>query len=140
MAQRRRVLVVDGSKYFDNLIWRMLIPESEFEIVGLARNTEEAFEMATNLFPDIILVDLSHSEMRGLRAIKSLHTAQPAAPIIAFTPISSHEYTQAALDAGATACFAKSEMVDVLLQTIWRLIPARSPVPGNLSTQGLCDA
>jgi chemotaxis response regulator CheB len=136
MAQRRRVLVVDGSKYFDNLIWRMLIPESEFEIVGLARSADEALEMATTLFPDIILVDLSHSEMRGLWTIQSLHTMQPATPIIAFTPISSQEYTQAALDAGATACFAKSEMVDVLLQTIWRLIPARSSVPGHLSTQG----
>jgi DNA-binding NarL/FixJ family response regulator len=136
MAQRRRVLVVDGSKYFDNLIWRMLIPESEFEIVGLARNADEALEMAIALFPDIILVDLSHSEVRGLWAIKALHAAQSATPIIAFTPMSSHEYTQAALDAGATACFAKSEMVDVLLQTIWRLIPARSSVPGHLSTQG----
>jgi DNA-binding NarL/FixJ family response regulator len=136
MVQLRRVLVVDGSKYFDNLIWRMLIPESEFEIVGLARNADEALEMATALLPDIILVDLSHSEMRGLRAIASLYTAQPATLIIAFTPISSQEYTQAALEAGATACFAKSEMVDVLLQTIWRLIPARSSIPGHLSTQG----
>lgn len=136
MTQRRRILVVDGSKYFDSLIWRMLIPESEFEIVGLARNNDEAVKMTTALSPDIVLVDLSHSETRGLSAIKSLHGAQPAIPIIAFTPIPSQEYTQAALDAGATACFAKSEMVDVLLQTIWRLIPARSSVPEHLSAPG----
>ena len=32
---RQRILVVDGSKYFDTSIWRMLIPETEFEIVVL---------------------------------------------------------------------------------------------------------
>jgi hypothetical protein len=51
---------------------------------------------------------------------------------MAFTPLCSREYTQAALNVGASVCLAKSEMVDVLLQTISQLITARSPVVGPL--------
>lgn len=137
MSQRRRVLVVDGSKYFDNLIWRMLIPEVWFEIVGLARNSDEALQMAATRLPDIVLLDISHSKTRGLGAIESLHTAQPAVPIIAFTPISSDQYTQAAVEAGASACFAKSEMANVLLNTIGSLIPNPVPRAGHLLSQGV---
>ena len=132
MNYRRRVLIVDGSKYFNSLIWRTLIPESGFEIVGLARDADEALDIATTLFPDIILADVSHSAPSGLAAIESLHATQPATPIIAFTPLCSREYTQAALNVGASACLAKSEVVDVLLQTISQLIMARSPAVGPL--------
>jgi len=129
MPQRHRILVVDGSKYFDDSLWRMLIPEPEFEIAGLARNTDEAVKMVTSMSPDIVLVDLAHSEMQGLRAIESLHASRPGLPIIALMPISSREYTQAAHEAGANACVTKAEMADVLLKTIWRLISNRSSMP-----------
>jgi DNA-binding NarL/FixJ family response regulator len=125
MPQRQRILVADSSKYFDNSIWHILIPEPEFQIIGRASNTEEAVNMAITFSPDIILVDLSHSAMRGLRTIEVLRTVHPNIPIIAFRPISSHEYTQAALEAGAAACLTKSEMADVLLQTLHGLrLPA----------------
>jgi len=119
------------------LIWQTLIPEAEFEIIGLARRTDEALGMASARLPEVILVDLSHSETRGLSTIESLRSAQPGVPIIAFTPISSHQYTQAAVDAGASACMAKSEMVDALLQTIWSLIPTPAPEVGHLLSQGV---
>ena len=58
MSYRQRILVADGSKYFDSSIWRMLMPEPEFDIVGLANNTEEAINMAGTLLPDIILAPI----------------------------------------------------------------------------------
>jgi DNA-binding NarL/FixJ family response regulator len=132
MFQPKRILVADGSKYFASSIWQMLIPEPEFEIVGLACNAEEAINMATTLFPDIILVDLSHSDMRGLRTIQTLNALHPGSSIITFMPISFHEYTQAALDAGAAACLPKSEMANVLVQTLRDLIPVQSSIGADL--------
>ncbi len=131
MSLRQRVLVADGSKYFDHSIWRMLIPESEFDIVGMAGNTDEAIQMAGDLAPDIILADLSHSEMRGLQTIELLHRTHPAIPIISLSPISSQEYSQAALKAGAAVCVTKSDMVDMLLQTLQGLTNGRSRASVN---------
>jgi DNA-binding NarL/FixJ family response regulator len=137
MTQRRRILIVDGSRYFNKVVWHMLIPDSSFDLVGLARQPEEALEMAVSLLPDIILVDISHAAPRGLEAIATLHAAQPAVPIVAFIPVSSSEYNQAALSVGASACLPKAEVVDVLLQTIGRLIHARPPEHACLFNEGV---
>jgi DNA-binding NarL/FixJ family response regulator len=118
MSRHQRILVVDNSKYFDNSIWHRLIPESEFEIVGLTGNLDETVTMTITLAPDVILIDLSHPQNCGLQTVSTLHSTHPDIPIITFMPISSYEYTRASLDAGATACLTKSEMADVLLQTL----------------------
>ncbi|MBN1994743.1 MAG: response regulator [Anaerolineae bacterium] len=136
MSRHQRVLVADSSKYFNNSIWRMLIPETEFEIVGLSGNSNETVEMAYTLSPDIILVDLSHSEICGLQTVLALHAIYPQVPIITFKPISSPEYTQAAFAAGAAACLTKSEMADGLLQTLRALRPAQIPAPESILAQG----
>ncbi len=127
MHQRQRILVADSSKYFDSSIWWLLLPEQEFKIVGLACKPEEAIEMATALLPDIILVDLSHSQMGGLQTIKALHTRHSNTAIVTFMSLSSQDYTRAALDAGAVACLTKSEMADALLQTLRELVPLVLP-------------
>jgi DNA-binding NarL/FixJ family response regulator len=123
MPQYRRILVVDGSKYFPTSIWNRLIPETEFKIVGLTNNTDETVEKVLTLSPDIILVDLSHSETHGLQTVSTIRAVYPAIPIVTFTPISSREYTRAAFGAGATACLTKSEMADGLLQILRELPP-----------------
>ena len=130
MSYRQRILVADGSKYFDSSIWRMLMPEPEFDIVGLANNTDEAISMAGALMPDIILADLSHSEMRGLQTVQTLHNIHPAIPIVTLSPLACREYSQAALQAGAAACVTKSDMAEMLLQTLHGLSNNR-PVSGN---------
>jgi DNA-binding NarL/FixJ family response regulator len=136
MTQRQRVLIVDGSRYFSSLIWRMLIPEPRFEIVGLARCVDEALELAMARSPDVILVDVSHAATSGLAAIASLHAMRPTTPILAFTSTSMDEYSQAALNVGAAACLAKSEVVDGLSQTILSLIRTRSSQARHLLSEG----
>jgi DNA-binding NarL/FixJ family response regulator len=133
MSPRQRILVADGSKYFDSSIWRMLMPEPEFDIVGQAHNTEDAISMAGTLTPDIILADLSHSDMRGLQTVQTLHNIHPTIPIVTLSPLASQEYSQAALDAGAAACVTKSDMAEMLLHTLQGLSNNR---PANSNGNG----
>ena len=132
MPRHQRILVADSSKYFDHSIWHRLIPETEFKIVGMADNPDETVHLALVLSPDIILVDLSHTQTRGLQTVAALHTSHPHIPIITFMPISSCEYTRASLDAGAAACLTKSDMADVLLQTLRNLTPTSPATTPNL--------
>ena len=132
MAQRQRILVANSSKFLGNSVWSRLIPEPEFEIVGLACDTEEAVDLSTSLSPDVVLVDMSRAELCGLHTIQSLHKVHPEIPVIAFMPTSPGECTQVVLDAGAAACLTKSEIADMLLQTLRNLIPVRSLVTSRL--------
>ena len=121
MARHRRILIVDSSKYFGNSMWRMLIPEAEFEIVGPTMTTDETLTMAFSLVPDMILVDLVKSASKRLQTVSTLRSVYPHIPIITFTPISSKEYTQASFNAGASACVPKAEVADILLKTMQRV-------------------
>ena len=132
MPRHQRILVADSSKYFSNTIWRMLIPESEFELVGLTENTDETINMALMLSPDIILVDLSHSEIRGLQTVAALRLAQPQIPIVTLMPMTSYEYTRASIDAGATVCLTKSEIANNLAKTLRNLKPVQLSIEENL--------
>ncbi len=132
MAQRQRILVANSNKFLGNSVWSRLIPEPEFEIVGLASDADEAVDMAGELVPHAILVDLSGSELSGLKTIEVLHATLPNIPLIAFTPISSDECNLAALGAGAAACLTISEIADMLLQILRNLIPIRSLVMTHL--------
>ena len=102
-------------------MWRTLIPETEFEIVGPTNTTDETLTMAFSLVPDIILVDLARPASQGLQTVSTLRLVYPYIPIITLMPIASKEYTQASLKAGASACVPKAEVADVLLQTMQRV-------------------
>ena len=131
MSYRQKILVADSSKYFDSNFWDMLIPDTEFKVVGQAGSTAEAVTMAANLTPDIILADLFHSEMQGLKTVQTLRQAHPQAAIITFSPDTSTQYEQAALQAGASACVAKSELADKLVQLLYKLVKPKSSINGN---------
>ena len=132
MAQRQRILVANSNKYLGNSVWSRLIPEPEFEIVGLASEVDEAIVMTGELVPHAILVDLSGAELSGLKTIEALSAGFPNIPIIAFTLVTSDECNRAALRAGAVACLTISEIADMLLQTLRNLIPIRSLVMTHL--------
>jgi len=131
MPRHRRILVADSSKYFHNSIWYRLIPDTEFEIIGQAGTTAEIVSMATNLSPDIVLVDLSHPDHCGLHTVMALHAIQPRVPIVTLMPILSNEYTRASLDAGAAACLSKSDLATLLLPTLRNLISVQAAVRVN---------
>jgi DNA-binding NarL/FixJ family response regulator len=117
MFRRRRVLIAHCGKYFGNSMWSKFIPEPEFDIVGLAGDIDEAVNMASSLFPDFILVDLSDAETLGLRTIHTLSAVYPYIPIIAYLPNCSNETSRSALNAGAIKCLTETDrVVDIPLQ------------------------
>jgi len=122
MSRRQRILIAHSSKYFGSTIWSLLIPDPEFEIVGMANDLEEAVNMASSLSPDLILVDLSDSETYGLRTIQTLHAIYPYLPIVTFVPVWTHEYSPRALAAGATSCLTESDIAESLLEKFERLV------------------
>lgn len=136
MSRRQRILIAHSGKFFGSTIWSMIVPEPEFEIVGIANNIEEAVNMASNMSPDLILVDLSDTEVIGLQTIHTLYALYPFIPVIAFVPVWANEYTKRALDAGATTCLTESDLADVLLQKLQNLLPTR-PFQKSLNYGGI---
>jgi two-component system chemotaxis response regulator CheB len=92
-----RVLIVDDSKFICNRIQEILKQESDFLVVGIALNGQQAVQMAKKLMPDVITMDVEMPVMDGISAVKKIMIENPT-PILMFSA-ATHSGAQATLDA-----------------------------------------
>ena len=107
----RRILVVDDSTFMRMVLRRIIEAGSGMTVVGEARNGREAVELARDLKPDIITMDVEMPELDGLAAMKQILAGSRPAPI--FIMVSGHtqrgtETTIKALSLGAVDFVSKS--------------------------------
>ncbi len=103
-----RVLVVDDSTFIRNAISSMLTKSSDIEVVGCAREAEEAFEKVKTLHPDVMTLDIEMPGMNGLQVLEVLMKENPF-PIIMVSSLTedSAKETLQALDLGAVDFISK---------------------------------
>lgn len=77
-----RVLVVDDSIFMRNIIADMISENKSIEIVGRAKNGQEAVEMNLKLKPDVITMDVEMPIMNGLEALKRIMSDRPTKVIM----------------------------------------------------------
>lgn len=77
-----------------------------FNVVGVASNGHDAVEMALDLKPDLVIMDIKMPEMDGIEAAKAISAKNPVA-IVLLTGLSSDEMAAKALDAGVFAYLVK---------------------------------
>lgn len=81
MSQRLRVLVVDDSAFMRGAVSRMLAADARFEVVGQAKDGEEAVRLAGELAPDVISMDFNMPGLNGAEATRAI-LAKRATPIV----------------------------------------------------------
>ncbi|MBW3555212.1 MAG: chemotaxis-specific protein-glutamate methyltransferase CheB [Gemmatimonadetes bacterium] len=104
------VLVVDDSPFIRLAVQRMLEPLTEVRVVGTAADGGEAVEMARELRPDVVILDIVMPGVNGLDAIRDIMREAPT-PILV---LSSHarpgtDLTLQALDLGAVDFVSKAD-------------------------------
>ncbi|MCA9637493.1 MAG: response regulator, partial [Myxococcales bacterium] len=87
VAAPLRVLVVDDSAYNRQTIAAILAEDPRVEVVGRAVNGKEALQLAFDLRPDVITLDLEMPEMDGYAFLRLLMAKVPTPVIV----ISSHD-------------------------------------------------
>lgn len=111
-----RVLLVDDSAIMRSMVRRLFESEPGFEVSGEAENGQEAIEKATNLKPDLIVLDLAMPVMTGLDAAPVLKKMLPATLLILFTIHEGGEVTKLALAAGIHAVVSKTQAAATLIR------------------------
>lgn len=104
----RRVLVVDDSAFMRRLITDLVSQVDEFEVVGTARDGNEAVRKVHELDPDIVTMDVEMPGLNGLDALGYImsETPRPVVMLSAHT-VAGGELTLRALDFGAVDVVAK---------------------------------
>jgi two-component system nitrate/nitrite response regulator NarL len=113
-----RVLVADDHRLFVEALEAILAPDERIEIVGRASNGAEAIELARELEPDVVLMDISMPVLDGFEATRRLRDELPGARVLMLTGSNARQDIAKARKAGAAAYVTKDRIAADLLETI----------------------
>ena len=95
-----RVLLAEDHELVRSGVRALLEGSGEVEVVGEANNGRQAVELARDLSPDLVLMDLAMSELNGIEATRQLATLAPNVRVIMLSMHADEQYLFEALKAG----------------------------------------
>ena len=101
MSKSIRVLVVDDSAFVRKVVTQMLSRSPSIEVVGAARDGEDALDLAERLRPDVITLDLVMPRMNGGEFLRAQGKRRPVAVVVCSIAHESGEMAMEAFEAGA---------------------------------------
>jgi DNA-binding NarL/FixJ family response regulator len=113
-----RVLIVDDHTFIRRGIQSILDTSPEWDYCGEAENGVAAIRMASELKPDVIIMDVSMPGLNGLEATRVIHEAQPNIKIVLLTLHDSVEVLRSGFQAGAQGYLLKSEAEQELIRAL----------------------
>jgi pilus assembly protein CpaE len=128
MSENIRVLIVDDLPETRENVRKLLQFEPEFEVIGQAGTGEQAIEMAQEMKPDIILMDINMPGVDGIGASQTISELVPHSQIIIMSVQSDADYLRRAMLAGARDFLTKPFGGDELINAIRRVHAKRPAV------------
>ena len=123
-----RVLLADDDAPFLEALTPLIERQPELAVVGIALDGLAAIELAEELSPDAVVIDLHMPQLDGVSAVARLRRDHPSMCVIALTADEHRALHDAVTEAGADAVLMKGEFVDVLVE---RLAAAKAATSGG---------
>src|SRR4051812_30428720 len=118
MADQIKVLIVDDIPETRDHLTKLLGFEADMTVVGAASSGREAIELASQLHPDIVLMDISMPDMDGIATTELLASRVPAAAVIMMSVQGEADYLRRSMLAGAREFLVKPFSSDELTASI----------------------
>ncbi len=113
-----RVLIADDQRAVREGLAMLVGLTADIQVVGTAANGVEAVELAGELRPDVVLMDLRMPEMEGAEATRTIRTAQPDIHVLVLTTYADDDSLFPALRAGATGYLTKDASAEEIERAI----------------------
>lgn len=113
-----RVLIVDDMPQVLHDLRQLLELSGVVEVIGEARDGQEAIRLCAKLSPDVVVMDLEMRGMDGYEATRRIKESQPAARVVILSVHAGPEEKERARVAGADCFVMKGVNYEVLINAI----------------------
>ncbi len=127
---RIRILIADDHRLFAESLMMMLAEDEQVVVVGLAANGQEAVELAMELQPDVILMDLRMPILDGFEATRQIREAGSNARILILTGTDAGIGSEDAARVGASGYLRKDHSAEELRRVVLELASLAAVVGG----------
>jgi DNA-binding NarL/FixJ family response regulator len=137
--KRIRILLADDHAVVRQGFKMILAAQPDMEIVGEAANGREAVELAEQLRPDVVVMDVSMPELNGIEATRRLASLVPRARVVALSMHKDSVYVREILRAGARGYLLKDSGAADLVAAIRAVASGESYLSPAVSNAVLDD-
>jgi len=120
-----RILLADDHKLFRDGLRRLFDGKADVLVVGEACDGGETVQMARELSPDVILMDVSMPDLNGIEATRQILAESPAIRIVILSMHSDRRYVIEALKAGAVGYLLKDSAFEELIEALRDILRGR---------------
>lgn len=119
-GEKIRVLIVDDVAETRENVRKLLQFESDVEVAGAARSGKEGIQLASELDPDVILMDINMPDVDGITATEQIRQRMPHIQVVILSVQGDQNYMRRAMLAGARDFLTKPPMGDELISAVRR--------------------
>jgi len=113
-----KILLADDHKVLRSGLRRILEEQTDLEVVGEAADGREAVELAGQLHPDIVVMDIGMPKMNGMEATRQIMQRNPKLNVLILSMYSDENYVVQTLRAGARGYLLKDSAEDELIDAV----------------------
>ncbi len=132
---RARVIIADDHELARLGLRTMLVPEPDLDVVGEAATGRETVELARELEPDLVLMDIRMPDLDGLVATRQIKELHPRTSILVVTLSEDPDYLLEALRVGAAGYVLKDASRREVVAAVRQVLSGESPLDPKLSAQ-----
>ncbi|MBL0387156.1 response regulator transcription factor [Tumebacillus sp. ITR2] len=130
-----RVMVVDDQRLMRDGLKTILSLEDELEVVGAASDGKQAFEMAMELRPDVVLMDIRMPSVDGVTGTRLIREQLPDTKVLILTTFNDSELIFEALDEGASGYLLKEMPTEEIVSAIHTVHGGGMILPPDITAQ-----
>ena len=128
-----KVLIVDDHAIVRHGLSRSIQQQEDMEVVGQASDGHSAVDMARQLAPNVVLMDVSMPALNGIEATRAVLRESPGSRVIALSMHSAKRYVREMFRAGASGYLLKDCEFDELVQTIRLIAEGQTYISPSIS-------
>lgn len=139
-AEPFRVVLADDVADLRFLLTRALHASGRFDVVGTAANGRDAIEQATQLQPDVTLLDLAMPVMDGLEALPAIRAAVPECTVVVLSGFDAQTMAAPAMERGAAGYLVKGLSPHAVVRDLIALLDTLEHQPATTTGDELARA